>query len=238
MREVEKGNILRNAFRLYRYEGIGIYTALVFSTESEEVRQSRDEDGWDEVTDLEQLLPKHRLRCLPFIREITEDTFLESNERIDLEDCIATGQTWLQDRSDIVRLFRKLNGHSPQPDIGKVGHGKFREMIGSTGLNELVSFDVRFTYHYDRSFNHVEMELINIVSKNKDALRGFHSIYVDKRIPSYYFGVDSNYSGRSFVSDLMRKEYLLSPAMVMDRRLYLDVKDKIGKIYLDCDSEK
>ena len=238
MREVEKSNILRNAFRLYRYEGIGVYTTLAFSTESEPVRQDTSESGWDEVTNLEPLLPRHRLRCLPFIREITEDAFLESNERIDIEDCIATGQPWLQDRNDVVRLFRRLNSHSPQPEIGKVGHGRFRELVGGLGLDEIVSFDVAFTYHYDRSFNHIEMELTNIVSKSGAPIKGFHSLYVDKRIPNYYFGVDQNYSGRSFVSDLMRKEYLLSPAMVMDRKLYLDVKDKIKKIYIDCDSEK
>lgn len=240
MADFKESGLIKNPFRMYRYEAVGAYRDFLFSDEPTSTRASTDEDGYDDVTRLRLLseMPERQIeRLRPFAEQIPVIDYIAMSERVSLEDIKST-QDWAAKSQDLEVLSR-LGYGSPNPR--KITSEELISMAispmceGEFDLDSVQGIDVNFVFHYNRSFNSVEVNVSNIAGGGKvDEARRFilpvePMLYVPREIFSYYYDIDASQS-RDATYKLLQHEYLPTPAMVFDSQLYRKIKDKIRKV--------
>jgi len=254
MTRFNNSEIIKNPFRMYRYEVIGAYVDFLFSDAQVPLRPSMDEDGYDDVTDLdkfEDFSDEIKEHYLPFMGQITENEFFDNHHRVSYKDVAAT-QEWAKEPSDSFWLFTKLNSNGNNK-IEKVDEKAFiestirfdyeREDGEELTIDDIDNFEIDITYFYDKSFDAVLIRLSNInfnvkvINKTRDdnISSGF---YVPSDVIKYYFGIDRNFHKRTIVHNLLQKEILVSPVMIFESDLYLKIKDKISYLNYSVSREK
>lgn len=240
MADFKESGLIKNPFRMYRYEAVGAYRDFLFSDEPVSTRASMDEDGYDDVTDLTLLgsMPeKLRERFRPFAGQMPVSEYIAMSERVSLEDIKAT-QEWAASSHD-VEILSRLGHGSPAPR--KITSEELVSMAispmceGEFDLDSVQSLDVNFVFHYNRSFNAVEINVSNISGGGRvDETKRFilpvePMLYAPREVFSYYYDIDFS-QGRDGTYQLLQQEYLPTPAMVFDSQLYRKIKDKIRKV--------
>jgi len=243
--------LITNPFKMYRYEAIGAYVDFVFSDRDVQIRPSRNEDGYDDVTDIdrfEHFSDEIKLRFLPLKEQITEDEYIEIHDRVIYDDFKAT-QSWGTNPSDKILLLKEFREKS----LKKINKEEFlkhmirHDYINYDGseltLDQIDTFDILITYYYERSFDSVLVQLKNIkfnvdVEKRYQEEKIDSGFYVPSSVIEYYFGLNRNNLKRKVVFELLQKEYLISPVMMFDADLYLLIKDKIRNLNYEVSREK
>jgi len=255
MVKLPNANLMRNPFKFYRYEVVGAYRDFIFSTVKVPTRSSMEEDGYDDITEFdafENFSDEIKLRYLPLSRPITENEYMEHHDKIILSDVVAT-QEWASEGSDSIKLLKKLSNKESFVDkieeekfLSKLINADYCKKDGSRiTVEDIDSFDMNFIYYYHKSNNGVEINVDNIIFKDKSILK---KLFKENNLDSllwasiscfkYYFNVDYYFVGKETVFKLMGKEHVLSPVMVLDGEFYLKVKDKIRMVGYDCSMEK
>jgi hypothetical protein len=243
--------LMANPFKMYRYEVIGAYVDFIFYEGYVPLRPSKNEDGYDDVTDLdafEDFSDEIKLRFLPFMEQITEDEYIEIHDKVIFDDFRIT-QSWGLNPSDTVLLineFQKKSIRKINADeflLRLVRHDYTKDDGSDIELNDIKSFDMLITYYYDKSFDSVLVQLKNIEFNCEFETRSLDTnidsgLYVPQIVIEYYFGVERNAFKRRIVSELLQKEYLISPAMIFNADLYISIRDKIKDIKYEVSREK
>jgi len=243
--------LIANPFKMYRYEAVGAYVDFIFYDGHVNLRPSMNEDGYDDVTDLdtfEDFSDEIKLRFLPFMEQITEDEYIEAHDKVIFDDFRIT-QSWGLNPSDKVLLineFEKKSIRKINTDeflLRLVRHDYIKDDGSNIELDDIKNFDILITYYYDKSFDSVLVQLKNIEFncgfENRSLDTNIDSgLYVPQIVIEYYFGIERNAFKRRIVSELLQKEYLLSPVMIFDADLYLSIKDKIKDVQYKVSREK
>jgi hypothetical protein len=240
--------VIKNPFKMYRYEVVGAYRDFIFSEAQVPLRPSLDEDGYDDVTDYDTFNSfsdeiKHRF--LPFLRKITEEEYIANNHKYVFED-MKTTQSWAGSPSSNL-LSKITNGPlvekiSENIFIEKVINYKHKRKDGKLlTIDDVESLELSFEYFYNRKNDSVFVMVSNIkfncdvepVEKEYDT--GF---YVPDNLIEFYFGINRMNSKGHIVNDLLQKEFLFTPAMIFESSLYLKIKDKIKEIEYRVSQER
>jgi hypothetical protein len=244
--------IIKNPFRMYRYEVIGAYRDFLFSDAQIPLRPSMDEDGYDDVTDFdrfEDFSDEIKEHYLPFMGQITENEYFDNHYKLSYEDLKVT-QGWTANPSDALNLFTRLKNEDNK--VRKIDEAEFlksaicfdyiRKDGAELTLDDIKSFDIDITYYYERNFDAVLLELKNInfnVDVERKPKSEFDSgFYVPSDVIKYYFGIDKVFHKHAIVEGLLQKELLISPAMILNSDLYLKIRDKVRYLNYEVSREK
>jgi hypothetical protein len=246
MADFKESGLIKNPFRMYRYEAVGAYRDFLFSDEEVRTRANMDEDGYDDVTTivtLQQLPANIAERYEPFQRAINEEEYAGMIGNVCIDDIRKT-QAWaMEETPDALKLLKKLN--SAAAVCRKISRGQFSSMLvepfivrnlPTVRLEDIESLDVNFVFHYNRSFNAIEVSISEVSMPGFDDSgkeQRYHEslIYVPRDVMTYYYGIDFvQGSQRDAVYRILQQEYLPTPAMVFDAKLYGILKDKIRKV--------
>lgn len=253
MKKFQDSKILYNPFRMYRYEIVGAYVDYIFTDEDVETRQSMDDDGYDDVTELERFRnfsSEIKQRYLPFLWEITENDFIQDFNKLSYDDVKAT-QDWAKNPSDKIKLFTKLRYQEER--LHKIDTESFlkstinkdyeKDNGSDLTLDDLKSFDMSLTFYYHRKFDSVFVSIkdpeFNITVRLRKNPTPYDSgFYVPSDTFEYYFGIDRYNYKRKMVSTLLQKELTLTPVMFLSSDLYLNIKDKIRCLCYEASMEE
>lgn len=242
--------IISNRFRMYRYEVIGAYVDFFFSEEAIATRPNMEEDGYDDITDLdtfEDFSEEIKLRLLPLMEQISEDEYIESHASFVFDD-LRISQAWGRSPSERVLLLdkfesRQLGKISVEDFLDRTVRHDFQEVSGrELNLDDIDSLDMKVTYFYDRSFDAVLVQAENI-EFNVDVTRkqndGFDAgFYVPPAIIEHYFGLDRYIFKKQIVHEMLQKEFLVSPAMILDADLFEALRSKVRTLTYEVSREK
>jgi len=237
---------------MYLYEVQNIIRNFYFLPKEEPmvVRQSRDEEGYDDVT---SYIPVSNLKTQfgfkPFIENINEEFFIENYEKMSFNDCKLTQPWALGNLSQ--ELFLKLSMYD-EP-VEKITEKEFMTMIydkyelensnREIQIGDIISLDFEFIYLYNKSFNNIELIIHNLKVQDPLSLwendtldlRPSISTYLPRSIMNFYYEIPNK---KEMVFDALQMEYLVTPAMVFEYDLYMKIRDKINFVIYDCSSEK
>jgi hypothetical protein len=255
MIKLPNSEIIKNPFKMYRYEVIGAYRDFLFSHHDVPTRATMDEDGYDDVTDhdrFEDFSDEIKEHYLPFMLQITENEFIDNHDKALYDDFKIT-QHWAIDPSEMTVLFNKLK--QQEKSIKKINEEEFMQQVidrefrredgSKLTLEDIKSLDVNFIFHYMRSFDSVEVNASNIVFNREDVVKVERKdgdfdggMYVPLELYEYYFGLDYQNLKRSLVSNVLEKEIVFSPALVFEADFYLRLREKISAVGYDASREK
>jgi hypothetical protein len=247
MADFKESGLIKNPFRMYRYEAVGAYRDFLFSDDGNiQLRKSMEEDGYDDVTTivtLQDLPAKVAERYAPFQRAITEEEYAGMIGNVCIDDIRKT-QAWAREETpDALKLLKKLNSASAV--CRKINRGQFSSMLvepfivqnlPTIRLEEIESLDVNFVFHYNRSFNSIEVNISEVSMPGFDDSgreQRYHEslIYVPRDVMTYYYDIDFvQGSQKDAVFRILQQEYLPTPAMVFDAKLYGLLRGKIRKV--------
>jgi hypothetical protein len=255
MIKLPNSEIIKNPFKMYRYEVIGAYRDFLFSHHSVPTRANMDDDGYDDVTDydkFEDFSDEIKEHYLPFMLQITENEFIDNHDKALYDDFKVT-QGWALNPSEMTVLFNKLK--LQEKSIKKIEEKEFMDQVinrefkrenGSrVELEDVRSLDINFIFHYMRSFDAVEVNASDITFNRSDIVRVTKKegdfdggMYVPHDIYSYYFGLDHVNLKRELVTEVLQKEIIFSPALVFEAEFYLKLREKISAVGYDTSREK
>jgi hypothetical protein len=247
MADFKESGLIKNPFRMYRYEAVGAYRDFLFSDDSNiQLRKSMEEDGYDDVTTIVTLqdLPANIAeRYAPFQRKISEEEYTGMIGSVCLDDIRKT-QGWAGKKTpDALRLLSKLNSSAAR--CRKITKSDFTNTLVTpfmvknpaiVRIEGIKSLDVNFVFHYNRSFNAIEVNISEVSMPGFDDSgreQRYHEslIYVPKDVMTYYYGIDFvQGSQKDAVFRMLQQEYLPTPAMVFDASLYGTLRGKIRKV--------
>jgi len=249
--KLENKLIVTNPFKFYRYEIPNIIMHFGFSTATIQTRIDRDDEGWDNITNITPIntLPENnQLRLKPFLEGIDEQFYLENCNIIDYQDCIIT-QDWAKQPSADTLLYNMLNEEKDIIFPEKITkeffldaffNEKYFHSIRTTiSFDDIESFTMKFLFLHDTYEDDVELVIDDIVFTEPAAIKYIskdddpylNTVYIDESIFKYYF--DINTMGKN-VTTLLQQEYLITPAMVLDYELYDIIQHKIA--YIDYEA--
>jgi len=143
MKKFQDSKILYNPFRMYRYEIVGAYVDYIFTDEDVETRQSMDDDGYDDVTELEKFgkfSSEIKQRYLPFLWEITENDFIQDFNKLSYDE---QNIAWDKSINNIIKPKIKeiLNQYDFKLNDDGIKYGQGDLLIEfSTPYDELLKF--------------------------------------------------------------------------------------------------
>lgn len=245
--EKENNLAIKNTFKYYRYEIPNIIVSFGFSDYDRPIRANRDDEGWDELTNIIPMsdLPQtQQLRMKPFLEKVDEQFYLENCNVVDYQDCIVT-QDWARKPSDETVLYNMLNETNDNNFPEKITTEFFLSIFFNEKyyditkdvitFDDVESFDIKFLFLHDVHEDDVEIMVENIVWKDPASIKSVlkdddpypNMVYIDESIFKYYFDIDTR--GKN-VTTLLQQEYLITPAMVLDYELYQVIEDKINAV--------
>jgi hypothetical protein len=232
-----------NPFQLYIYHIYGGIRTFKYDLKGMEYRTGDSELLRVDTSQSYELGKTHEIRLSPFLREVSEEEYLENLNNINLDDCLKT-QSWGNNLSDSSILLSKLDVDETI-DVMKYTKGMFEGVLNMRyAKGERITMD-----------DIDELELVTHIMYDKPNIYGRMSLIIDKitfkdpsirnpnieravddgvyydnsdiddiyeipaELTNYYFGEPSSF-------DLLSKRYLIDPVIFFNAELYKEFEKR------------
>ena len=228
-----------NPFQLYLYHIYGGIRTFKYDLKGMEYRSEDSELLRVDTSQSYELGKIYEMRLSPFLREISEEEYLENSNNISLDDCLKT-QSWGENLSDSSLLLSKLEGDETI-DCMKYTKDMFEGILNMRYIKdsgERITMDdieeleliTHLTYDKPNIYGRMSLIIDKIIFKdpsikNPNILRAVDDgVYYDDTLVDDIYEIPTeltaHYFGEPSSFDLLSKKYLIDPIIFFNAELY------------------